>query len=54
MVRWLAILALGLGLVGCGEAPRSRDVPITPTRDGGGDRDAAHAVTKAPRNIATH
>jgi hypothetical protein len=51
MGRCLAIAVFLLGLAGCGEAPRTRSVPVTQAR--GGDS-GEQAVTKAPRAIATH
>ena len=54
MARWVAIAGLMLGLAGCGEAHRTRVVPVTPTSASGGDEAAERAVTKPPRAIATH
>ncbi len=54
MLRWVAIVGLVAGLAGCGEAHRTRVVPVTPATASSGDDDAERAVTKPPRAIATH
>jgi hypothetical protein len=56
MGRRVALLGVCLGLFGCGEARRPRAVPVspTPTASAAGEGDAARALTKPPRAIATH
>jgi hypothetical protein len=54
MLRWVALAGFFLGVTGCGEAHRTRVVPVTPTSARGDDAAAAGAVTKPPRAIATH
>ena len=53
MVRFVPILGVLLGLVGCGEERTTHVVPVTPT-NAADDAPSSRAVTRPARAIATH